>query len=61
MRHTTRSRLGLDTTSSNIQNHHDLVGGGLNDYSCGGSAAMDVWIKRPEVIKALHVRAGTCA
>ena len=33
--------------------HHGLapVGGALNDYACGGSAAMSVWLARPEVVK----------
>ena len=40
--------------------HHGLapVGGALNDYACGGSAAMSVWLARPEVVK---VRANTAS
>ena len=36
--------------------HHGLapVGGALNDYACGGSAAMSVWLARPEVVKVTH-------
>ena len=38
-----------------------LVGGGgaLNDYSCGGQKAMGMWLSQPDVIAALHVKAGT--
>jgi hypothetical protein len=31
------------------------AGGALNDYSCDGMGAMDVWLRQPEVIAALHV------
>jgi hypothetical protein len=35
------------------------LGGGLNDYSCGGGDMMEPWLARPDVVKALHVKAGT--
>lgn len=31
----------------------------LNDYTCGGQTASDVWLSEPSVIAALHVKAGT--
>jgi serine carboxypeptidase-like clade 1 len=31
----------------------------LNDYSCGAETAMDAWLANPEVVSALHVKAGT--
>jgi len=33
--------------------------GALNDYTCGGGAAMSVFLAQPSVQKALHVKAGT--
>jgi hypothetical protein len=33
--------------------------GAVNDYTCGGGQAMDVWLAQPEVVKALHVRPNT--
>ena len=35
------------------------VGGAVNDYSCGGQGAMALWLAKPEVVEALHVKAGT--
>jgi len=35
------------------------VGGALNDYTCGGQAAMSAWLANPAVVAALHVKAGT--
>tara|TARA_B110000208_G_scaffold14306_1_gene17371 strand:+ start:82 stop:1770 length:1689 start_codon:yes stop_codon:yes gene_type:complete len=42
--------------------HHranDAVAGALNDYPCGGQKAMDLWLARPDVVKALHVKTNT--
>ena len=35
------------------------VTGALNDYACGGGAAMHPYLSDPSVVKALHVKAGT--
>jgi len=34
-------------------------GQALNDYTCGAETAMDAWLAAPEVVAALHVKAGT--
>ena len=34
------------------------VGGALNDYTCGGQAAMSEWTGNPAVVAALHAKAG---
>lgn len=34
----------------------DMVGGGLNDYPCGGGPVMEEYLKLPEVLEALHVK-----
>jgi len=41
--------------------HHakGAVTGALNDYACGGGAAMHPYLSDPSVVKALHVKAGT--
>jgi carboxypeptidase C (cathepsin A) len=31
----------------------------LNDYTCGAEAAMDAYLAHPDVVEALHVKAGT--
>lgn len=37
--------------------HPSLFGGALNDYPCGGDAAVDKWLAQPDVVAALHVKA----
>eukprot|EP01050_Picozoa_sp_SAG11_P008258 SAG11_NODE_719_length_7564_cov_14.939317_5_plen_121_part_00 len=32
-----------------------MLGGALNDYSCGGFSAMGKWLAKEEVAKALHI------
>merc|ERR1719174_527884 len=39
--------------------HVAMLGGAVNDYTCGGSRAMKVYLARSDVVEALHVRAGT--
>mmetsp|Transcript_13047 Transcript_13047/g.25294 ORF Transcript_13047/g.25294 Transcript_13047/m.25294 type:complete len:484 (+) Transcript_13047:51-1502(+) len=36
-----------------------VLGGGLNDYSCGGQTFSAQWLNQPDVAKALHVKTGT--
>jgi carboxypeptidase C (cathepsin A) len=51
------------TVLNNARDSHTLnpslssgkLGGGLNDYQCGGMTAMDEWLSYPEVMSALHV------
>ena len=42
-----------------VTKKHRADGGALNDYTCGGGAMMEQYLKHPEVVKALHVKAGT--
>lgn len=36
--------------------HPQLLGGGVNDYTCGGQNKATQWLNQPEVAKALHVQ-----
>merc|ERR1711871_1235348 len=39
--------------------HPQLVNGAVNDYPCGGDAAVAAWLSQKEVADALHVKSGT--
>jgi hypothetical protein len=45
------------TASADAWNPHPaLVQGGVNDFNCGQQTAMEVWLKDPAVMAALHVK-----
>jgi len=48
---------GMEVTARGEE--EPLVGGAVNDYSCGGGAMMSVWLALPAVQQALHVKVGT--
>eukprot|EP01083_Nonionella_stella_P059754 156426_1 len=41
--------------AQSVRKHDEVIGGGVNDYVCGGERNANIYLNNPEVKKALHV------